>query len=67
MLIRMLTGIAGRGFALDAGDEHDFPADEAVRLIKSGAAVPVEAAPVERAVMTSPPERRGRGRRSEAA
>ena len=43
MRIRMQTSIAGPGLSLQPGDEHDFPTDEAIRLCKSGAAVPVEA------------------------
>lgn len=64
MRVRMLTGIAGRGFALDPGDEGDFPQDEAVRLIAAGYAVPVETVEVERVVMARAPERRGRARKA---
>lgn len=66
MRIRMQTSIAGPGISLQPGDEHDFPTDEAIRLCKSGAAVPVEAIALERAVTTPVAERRSRRRMQEA-
>ena len=59
----MLVGLSGPAITLSPGDEHDFPADEARRLIDAGYALPVGRAPVERAV-TGPAEtrkRKGRG------
>lgn len=66
MRIRMQTSIAGPGLSLQPGDEHDFPTDEAIRLCKSGAAVPVEAIPIERAVVAQATERRSRRRMQDA-
>lgn len=48
----MLVGLTGATILLKAGDEHEFTADEASRLIASGAAVPVSAQKIERAIKT---------------
>jgi len=63
MLVRMTVSIAGPSFHLDAGCEHDFPVDEASRLIDRGYAVPVSVKPIERAVIHPVKEtRRKKGR-----
>jgi hypothetical protein len=49
MRVRMLVGLSGADYCLQPNDERDFPADEALRFIERGYAVPV-AAPIERAV-----------------
>lgn len=59
MRLRMLTSIAGDGFALHHGDETErFSGDEATRLVAAGFAVPVSDEIVERAVKAVAPERR---------
>lgn len=68
MRVRLLSVPPGSGFdSLRAGDEEDFPPEDAVRLIKQGFAVPV-APPAERAVKIVPetrgPARKGGGGRS---
>jgi len=40
MKVRLLTGIVGDRFSNEAGDVVEMAADEAARLIESGAAVP---------------------------
>jgi hypothetical protein len=63
MKIRMLVSIAGAGFALSAGDETErFSDGEAVRLVESGAAVPVSEQAIERTVKADARETR-KGRR----
>ncbi len=63
MKIRMLVSIAGKDFALSAGDETErFGDGEAVRLIEAGSAVPVVTEEVERAVKPDARETR-KGRR----
>lgn len=52
----MIVGLAGPTMTLEPGDERDFPQDEAVRLIKSGFAVPVAESPIERAIASPAPE-----------
>jgi len=42
MKIKMTTGLSGPDYSLSPGDEWDFPADEAGRLIAAGFAVPVK-------------------------
>ncbi len=54
MLVRMCTGLSGPHYILSPGDEHDFPQDEAVRLIEAGYAVPVAGEKVGRAVRKTP-------------
>lgn len=44
--------------SLEAGDEQEFPQDEAIRLIKEGFAVPVVKSEVELAVKEPPTETR---------
>jgi hypothetical protein len=36
MKVKMLTSLAGRDYSLSPGDQHDFPQDEADRLIAAG-------------------------------
>jgi len=63
MKLRMLTSIAGDGYALHHGDETErFSGDEAMRLVAAGLAVPVSDEVVERAVKPAAPERRKGGR-----
>lgn len=50
MRIRLLTSIAGRGFAHQVGDEANFPDADAIRLIRAGQAEPVRHETLERAV-----------------
>ena len=50
MRIQMRTGLSGPDYSLRPGDEHDFPNDEAIRLIGKGYAVPVATRDVETAV-----------------
>lgn len=59
MKIKMLVGLAGNEYSLSPGDEREFPDKEAIRLIDAGYAVPV-AEGIERAVVQSAPERRGK-------
>lgn len=62
MRLRMLTSIAGEGFALYPGDETErFSGDEATRLVAAGFAVPVSDEIVERTVKPAAPERRKGG------
>lgn len=57
MRVRFVSIPIGSGFDhLQAGDEVEFPPEDAVRLVKRGIAVPV-APPVERAVK-APVEKR---------
>ena len=56
MLIRMRTGLSGPEYNLQAGDEREFPDDEAIRLIKAGYAVPVGGVAIETAVQQPPAE-----------
>lgn len=58
MRVRLTTGLSGPAYSLAAGDERDFPRDEALRLIGAGYAVPVSERSPERAVKPSAPERR---------
>lgn len=58
MLVKLLSVPSGSGFdSLRAGDEVDFPPEDAVRLIRHGVAVPVEPK-VERAVKAPAVEKR---------
>lgn len=56
MLLRMTTGLSGPTLSLGPGDEHEFPQDEAMRLIAAGYAVRVSARPIEAAVNAPVPE-----------
>lgn len=47
----MTVDLSGPGLLLAPGDEHEFPQDEAVRLISAGFAVPVSEPKIERAVL----------------
>jgi hypothetical protein len=63
MLVRMLVGLSGNKYSLGPGDRHDFPQEEALRLIEAGYAVPVADHKIERAVAVPVTEKRGRKRR----
>lgn len=52
----MRTGLSGSEYTLQPGDEHDFPDDEAIRLINAGYAVPVAGTKIETAVRPAPIE-----------
>lgn len=54
----MLVGLSGPAINLEAGNEADFPQEEALRFVKAGIAVPVVEQKIERAVKTGPQERR---------
>lgn len=41
MKVRMLQSLAGPDFALQGGDEAEFDAEEAKRLVEAGIAEPV--------------------------
>lgn len=59
MMIRMVTGIAGDGFALSPGDVTDrFDNAEAIRLIGAGFAMPYVDDQTERAVKAPAAETR---------
>lgn len=63
MLVRMLVDLSGPGLLLHPGDEHDFPQDEAIRLVSAEFAVPVVEgrAPIETTTKNRPAaERRTR-------
>lgn len=62
MLLRMCVSIAGPAYVLNPGDEHEFPQDEAVRLVSAGFAVPVAESKIEIAVAEPVLEKRGPGR-----
>ncbi|MCG7507067.1 hypothetical protein [Mesorhizobium retamae] len=62
MQVRMLVGISGPHYLLNPGDEYQFPADEALRLIEAGFAVPVVETTIETATRIPDAERRGRKR-----
>jgi hypothetical protein len=64
--VRLLVGFTG-AISLQPGDEHDFPQDEAVRLVSAGFAVPVAAVTIETADAAPAPERRKRGPRNALA
>ncbi|MBS7545112.1 hypothetical protein [Ancylobacter oerskovii] len=60
MKIKMLTSLAGVGFALAPGDETDrFPDAEARRMVEAGYAVPVAEEKREIATRKPAPEKRG--------
>lgn len=42
MKLKMLTSMAGRDYSLSPGDEYEFSADEAARLIAAGYAEAVD-------------------------
>lgn len=60
MLVRMLVDLSGPGLLLRPGEEHDFPQDEAIRLVSARYAIPVAAVPVETADRQPATERRTR-------
>jgi hypothetical protein len=47
MRVRILTSMAGDPM-IEKDSEHDFPQDEAIRLIEAGFAVPVAEKPLRR-------------------
>jgi hypothetical protein len=49
MRVKIVAALPGAVMNLSPGDEEDFPAEDAVRLIAQGYAIPI-APPVERAV-----------------
>lgn len=57
MKIKLLVSRAGVGFSQNAGDEIEVSAEEAKRMVESGQAVPVGAAPKEKATSKAKPER----------
>lgn len=61
MNIRMLIGLSGPEYNLAPGDEREFPADEAVRLIEAGFAVPAAAEKRETAARKPVAEKRVKG------
>ena len=60
-MIKMLVGLSGPAITLSPGDEHEFPHDEATRLVAAGYAVPVAEVKIERAVKYPPREKRKAG------
>ncbi len=63
MRVRLLVGRPSAGKIIESGAEHDFPQDEAIRLISVGNAVPVVEDKIERAVAQPAPEiRKGKGK-----
>jgi hypothetical protein len=60
MKIKLLVSLAGTYQAFNAGDEHDWDNEDAIRLIEAGFAVPSAETKIERAVATPAAERRKR-------
>jgi hypothetical protein len=60
--MKMLVGVSG-AVSLQPGDEHDFPQDEAARLVSAGYAVPVSARAIETTIAAPAIERRKQGAR----
>lgn len=60
MRVKMMVGLAGSAINLKPGDEADFPHDEALRLIESGAAVPAVSSGIETTAAAKAPERRAK-------
>lgn len=60
MLLKMTAGLSGPLFNLGPGDEHEFEAAEADRLIEAGFATPVTAEKTERSADETGAERRGK-------
>lgn len=60
MKIKLLVSLSGATAAFNAGDEHDWDNEDAIRLIAAGFAVPVSEIKIERAVATPAAERRKR-------
>jgi hypothetical protein len=58
MRVKLVVGLAGSTISLKPGDEAEFPRDEALRLIESGAAVPVVVSDIETTAGARAPERR---------
>lgn len=51
MIIEMIVSLSGPAYLLEPGDRHEFPQDEALRLIAAGFAVPVSEPKIEHAVI----------------
>ncbi|TIN83108.1 hypothetical protein [Mesorhizobium sp.] len=60
MKIKLLVSLAGTYAAFNAGGEHDWDDEDAIRLIEAGFAVPSAETKIERAVATPSAERRKR-------
>lgn len=58
MIIEMTVSLSGPAYLLQPGDRHDFPQDEALRLVAAGFAVPVSEPQIERAVVAPAVETR---------
>lgn len=54
MKVKMLVSVAGAGYTLAPGDEHEFSAAEAKNMIEAGYAVPVAAEKPETAAKKTP-------------
>lgn len=63
MLVRMKVGLSGPDFSLQPGDEREFEAAEAIRLVNAGFAVPLSGLPIETAVAEPADETRAAGAR----
>lgn len=60
MRVEMTVSLAGPLFVLQPGDQHDFPQDEALRLIAKGYAVPATQELFETTTLQPSRERRDR-------
>ena len=60
MKIKLLVSLAGADAAFNAGGEHDWDNEDAIRLIEAGFAVPIAETKIERAVATPAAEKRGK-------
>lgn len=67
MRVRMTVGLAGPTITLDPGDEHDFPDEQAIRLIEAGSAIPVAGQAVETTAIEPVKETRRARRRKRHA
>ncbi|MEQ1956007.1 hypothetical protein [Mesorhizobium sp. CN2-181] len=59
MMVRLNTCLSGNAYCLLPGDEHEFPDDEAARLITAGFAVPVTDRKMETTTKKRVSEKRG--------
>jgi hypothetical protein len=60
MKIKLLVSLAGAYQSYNAGGEHDWDNEDAIRLIEAGFAVPSAETKIERAVAMPAAERRKR-------
>ena len=67
MKIKMLTSMAGVGFAVDAGQEYETDDKQAIRLIEAGYAVPVVDGLIETTTLEPATERRAPRRTAKKA